>query len=232
MRTLTTILAVVLLMASVGQAAVLLDLGWRVPPVNPETDGNYWNSVPREHHVAGEFGPATVAWVAGAWTLVGELNDHTGSPAGVWCETKDVPNSGGNNAPTTTGYPANAEIDWWNGGNDGATAAVIRMTNLNDAKLYDVNIRVWYPSDPWVYGGGIYTIGGVSHTYHDAGAVIYSWTNVSPSGGNIDLSIIADKPVGETRSAYNGISLIELIPEPATLSLLALGGLAVIRRRR
>ena len=35
-----------------------------------------------------------------------------------------------------------------------------------------------------------------------------------------------------TLPTYNGISLIELIPEPTTLSLLALAGLAALRRRR
>ena len=232
MRQVILSLVVVLLLAGAVQANVLLDLGWRIPPVNPETDGNTWNDVARKFEGPGR-GPARSSWGSGSWNSVGELVDDAGALSGVHCETQDIPSDSGNNAPTTTGYPANAEIDWWNGqGSNDVNPAYIYLTGLNDTMTYSMNIRVWYPTDAWVYGAGQYTCQGTTYLYDNAGAVVYNFPNLTPVGGEIRLDMLAYTPAGVTLPTYNGISLIELIPEPTTLSLLALAGLAALRRRR
>ena len=64
MRRATVIIGVVLLLAGISQADILVDLGWRVPAVNPETDGRVWNNVPREYEGAG-WGPARTHYEGG-----------------------------------------------------------------------------------------------------------------------------------------------------------------------
>ena len=233
MRQVVFSLVVVLLLVGAVQADVLIDLGFRVPPVNPETDGNVWNDVPRKFEGPGR-GPARDAWVSGVgWTSVGELVDDAGALSGVYVETQDIPSDGGNNAPTTTGYPANAEIDWWNGqGSVHPNPAFIYLTGLNDTLTYSMNIRAWYPTNAWVYGSGQYTCQGTTYFYDNAGAVVYNFPNLTPVGGEIALQMDAWTPAGQALPTEMGISLIELIPEPTTLSLLALAGLAALRRRR
>ena len=238
MRTLTTILAVVLLMAAVAQANVLFDIGRHNLSVNPETDGKYWNNMPYANSTdPGVFMPVRDKWVSGTgWVNVGPCVDDAGNPSGVTMRSRDIPS---NFATSTTlaPYPNNVIADAWNGqGGSHATSAAVRLEGLGDAVSYDIDIVAYYPSDPWVVGGGIYTCQGTSYTYdNSAGSTVpavYSFTNLSPVNGRITITMDKYLPPNETRQSQMGLLLIDLVPEPATLSLLALGGLAVIRRRR
>ena len=53
------------------------------------------------------------------------------------------------------------------------------------------------------------------------------WSDVVPVGGEIRIDVVTDGSAG----ALNGIRLTE-VPEPASMGLLALGGLALLKRRR
>ena len=112
MRTLTTILAVVLLMAAVAQANVLFDIGRHNLSVNPETDGKYWNNMPYANSTdPGVFMPVRDKWVSGTgWVNVGPCVDDAGNPSGVTMRSRDIPS---NFATSTTlaPYPNNVIAD-------------------------------------------------------------------------------------------------------------------------
>ena len=66
----------------------------------------------------------------------------------------------------------------------------------------------------WNYGDGT-TDGLGLHTYEDAGTYLTSFTVTDNDG-----------------VSYTDWEFVTVTPEPATISLLGLGGLALIRRRR
>ena len=79
-----------------------------------------------------------------------------------------------------------------------------------------------------------HTVGGVTmllHCFENTSDTV-TFYNVAPVNGEIVIETTgAPNPEGGSSYAYLGV--VELIvPEPATLSLLALGGLVAIRRRR
>ena len=237
MRQATWILGVVVLVAGIGQADILVDLGWRVPSVSPETDGRVWNNVPRKYEGVG-WGPARTAFVGGVWQPVGELVDTMGALSGVFVETTDISSDGGNNAAAKPPYPANVTVDWWNGqGSNDANPAGIKLHGV-PAGTYTLNVGAWYPTDPWVEGIGEFECQGQSFTYSSfeqtpAPTEVFSFTGIVPDGnGDIILWIKSVFPGQTGLSTYNGVSFLELIPEPATLSLLATSALLAIRRRR
>jgi hypothetical protein len=234
MRRVIPILGVVLLFAGIGQADILVDFGWRFLPNAPETDGKYWNGALRFVGASpGTWMEVQQNWDGSQYPPLGELVDHTGATqSGVHLYAMDIPGTSGNFGTVGAPYPDNVTKDLWNGqGSDNANPAGVKFTGLAPG-TYEMNIRVQYPSDPWVYGAGQYTCQGTTYIYDNAGVQVYNFQNLSPVGGEIVLWMEDYTPMGETRPTYNAISLIELIPEPTTLSLLALGALAAIRRRK
>ncbi len=114
------------------------------------------------------------------------------------------------------------------------SASSITIANL-DAGSYTIYT---YASDPDVptTAGTIITIGGVSEEVIGppiAGGVFienthYALHSVVHPGGDLVITV-ADLPGGNGFWNVNGI---QIVPEPTSLALLALGGVALIRRRR
>ena len=230
------ILAVVLLLAGVSQADILMDFGYRQEPNAPETDGRYWNAAPRFYGGSVWTQPSSDTYN----TPIGELVDSTGALSGSYCYAIDIPGTSGKNGPADPNYPARVTYDWWNGQSTAdPNAAGIKITGLA-AGTYEMNIWVGYPCDlMWTDGAGKYTVQGQVQTFVDTPSppdvwdpVLMNFPGLVPVGGEIVLWMESLPGARTPLPAYNAIMMMELIPEPATLSLLALGGLAFIRRRR
>ena len=119
----------------------------------------------------------------------------------------------------------------------------IQIDGLDDAKTYDL---VFYSTfDPFA---SAFTIGGVTKACDGApnstpyqenfvdGMTFVLFEGVSTDGsGGIDV-VVANADTGDSTSSSNftffsGIQIAE-VPEPATMSLLALGGMAMLKRRK
>jgi hypothetical protein len=114
----------------------------------------------------------------------------------------------------------------------------ITLTGIDPAKTFDL----------YLYGGGDQTSQNSRFTYdglskstaapdaavtaliEDVNYVVFRNINATQAG---EIFFTLDRPEADTDySAINGLQLVE-VPEPTTLSLLALGGLgAIVRRRR
>jgi len=80
-----------------------------------------------------------------------------------------------------------------------------------------------------------FTIGGLTKTVHSYGNTDYveSFWSVAPINGAITVQVAGATPGGEETYSYGYLNVMEIVvPEPATVSLLASGALAVIRKHK
>jgi len=61
---------------------------------------------------------------------------------------------------------------------------------------------------------------------------IYHWVDAAGEGQFTISNVVFGSLFGNPITGFRGTGVTEVTPEPATLSLLALGGLALLRRRR
>ena len=86
------------------------------------------------------------------------------------------------------------------------------------------------------FGNGLVELGSVTATssgtgtngYHEDFMGTYTALAADASGGQLDVVL----SVGGHTFTDNAVLSVEAIPEPSSMSLLALGGLALLRRRR
>jgi len=112
--------------------------------------------------------------------------------------------------------------------------------DTNDPFAYasDLRIDLYPPVGPATSIGGYdtpsdfpYDHQGPSDSGHFDSGPHYAWTPGVPKGGTWGFTLINDFSFNGAVS-WNNVSItLHKVPEPATLSLLALGGLALLRRR-
>ena len=244
MKRLIVSLLVVGLLAGVGQAAsILLDFGEPDEiPIGSGTPNATYNPTPSPDPYQGRH------WnnVWGSTPTPGTpesfpgLIDDTGAATAVQADVSGFTTDGNAGMNVSAMYVNTATQDEV-GCKDlasGGTTGIVTLSGLTEP-LYTLKVfgsahlapPVWYNADT---RRGDYTVGGNTQTL-----ISYGNTNqyvvfyASPVGGVITLSVDGATPGGTETYSYGYLNVLEvIIPEPATLSLLVLGGLAVIRRRR
>ena len=240
-----TFLAVVLLVAGAAQAApILCDLGnvsFSNPNgtldsdpnnSNPQSDGNHWQGV-RNQTVAESL------WEE----IVTDAIDATGAttPVDIWLNyfgqrAFDVVNRNGGNYNPLYDHPnivpIIADQDVLN--TNGDEVATVKFASLPGSS-YDIVVHIYNTHSGWgEICAGYISVGATSYAFNGQtdGAVSLVFSGVAPTSG--EISVVFEPDVLDSGQTYPflNIDAIELIPEPATLSLLALGGLVAIRRRR
>jgi len=216
--------------------------------LDSQKDGTTWNNVPD----GGTFGSlvdvngvsvvGVTATVAGAKSST-SLGDWSGKPLGdtSWgwaCSDEGVQS-------TTL---MQDEITMQGAGEHDATLVGFRITGLDpgtytvfvmgatvyaENRVRDVKIGVGDASLS-LYGDfvpsfeGSTGVGGRQNEPAWAEGQNYVWTTVTTTDKSDYIVVMVHGPY----AAFSGIQIIQEVPEPATMSLLALGGLALLRRRR
>lgn len=229
MKRLIFILATVALVASVSQAAVMVDFGERNSPSVPEGDGRIYNDRPRAYGAKDPniWGPGVV-WdinIGDYVPIPGPLVDEDGNSVGT-IEVYTIGMDGwlgktitAYGQPNGSGYPDNV-TDGVGNKTPSASPMGVKWVNV-PAGTYDVKLVTHYAGE----AGNTAALTCQGTTINVGGACVTStWTNVSPVAGEIQIDAVV--------SGSMFFAVTELVPEPATMTLLALGGLMAIRRRR
>ena len=240
MHKLIVILAV-LAVATGAQASIIWidagapdpNLGAWSPPIDPNSwlpTGGNWNNI----------------WYSNATAQVfSNLTDTTGGNSGI---TLTVPKftlgqetDGIGGAPNNLlGYPETASLD--NFGVSEAQWQSLTLSGLNDALEYTITIYGNRATSAWgapQHRKGLWRVQGSTKLQEHFGNLsnVTKFVNITPVSGQIvvDMKGFAEVNTGDpnTNIGWAYLSVMEIeIPEPATMSLLALGGLVAIRRRR
>lgn len=128
-------------------------------------------------------------------------------------------------------YLGNENLDGSDFGAPSADATNgLELTGLNDSLTYDISVfaritDVDRGSHTWTVNGTSYSIAPENND------TVYTWEDV-PTDGSGTIVIAVDIPQdGDPPSAHINALEVAAVPEPATLCLLSLGGLAMLRRR-
>ncbi|MHB1158508.1 MAG: PEP-CTERM sorting domain-containing protein [Phycisphaerales bacterium] len=224
--------------ASAGASAdvlkALVDVGnGQGLPTSPDGNGNYWNQVNNE------YGPAvalkSTGNVATGWTLgVSVPGGGTSGSAGF---------TGGLNVPST-GAPADFAVsgaynDGWFDNGSFDLPGTFTFQGLTPATTYV--LRLWGSrsgaSIGWTDGSVAVTagsaVGGPAFTLLDGSLGNVLTLTLTPSGSG-SFAFTLRNSTGSDGSSVTGLNVLslEVIPEPATLGLLAMGGLMMLPRRR
>ena len=205
------------------------------PVPSPASDGNYWNN--HSHNPR---------WNQNPIDLVTTTNKASGATfhLNMWAQCADGEQIAGN-APASTLYPGQAQTDcrWWNAeeGGLGVQPGIATIAGLNPDLTYDV-VLFGYATSGQVRAGGhgpfadgttVYTIGGSSVELNvmDNTTDVASFFDIATdASGVIVVEMIGGTPA-ECMAVLNVVDITAL-PEPGTILLLAIGGLAALRRRR
>ena len=235
MRT-VSLLVSVLLVAGVAQAGlitqtILVDFG------EPELV----NGLPNPTYLPSPEPPYNNMEVA---STVADAMDTTGALTGVTIVTAGFTTDGMGGEDANNLYPYSAQKDYV--GCSYAAPSTITMTGLTEAEYTIVLFGSRELGGSWTDDGRILRAsvdGGTTwQEQHIAGNTTkkMSFLDVAPVGGTITVDVIGGSIIRPDRPdppgtpwGYAYVNVMEVnIPEPATMSLLALGGLALIRRRR
>jgi hypothetical protein len=136
---------------------------------------------------------------------------------------------------TQAGQPAvfNASnlTDWLGNSGSGTSVITLTFTGLNDALTYDLTVGAAFtnnlPDTLWAADGQSAT------TDADVvGSSYVTFTGLTTDGsGNLVITGTGTDPRADI-PVVAALALTAAVPEPATMSLLALGGLGVLARRR
>lgn len=167
------------------------------------------------------------------------LIDTTGAASGITATTTGFKTDGQGGMDANNLYVYEAQKDYVGCAEDQPSS--VTLTGLTEAEY---TIVVFGSRDTGAWGAPLFRSGKFSvdgwanhavqdHLGNTTNKLVFS--DVAPVGGTITLDIL-----GSERDLLNGVSfnyayinVMEiLVPEPATMSLLALGGVLAIRRRR
>lgn len=200
-----------------------------------------------------------LALCTGANAALIDFNDRQGSdgdftfdtptdgPLGATGITVDFAgsiNDSGSGTNHQGAYPIDAAEDYFfTNTSTGAVSSSITLEGLT-GPAYDIVIYASIATD----GGlglriGDYTVngafsdGGVSDDFDPfvdgfTNGTVMTWTNVTPIAGEITVEINVPAPATSVNTAVINALEFSVIPEPASLSLLAAGGLLIAGRRR
>lgn len=233
-RTLGMMIAVAVVFAASNAYAALPSIGWNMQGVggvglNPgDTAGapgyaqDNWNN----HSSAGQ---------APGSTPFGPLNDDSGTPTGV----------------SVTGWSQSANNSWQYQEtatpdqillNDFANQdPTITFSDVNDFTANGYTVVVYYGNNEFANGGGTLDVNGIQQdikangAFSATGYVLNTDNGATGSNYAVFTGVSGDVLTVALDSIQNdGISAIQIIaiPEPASIALIGLGGLMMLRRRR
>lgn len=219
----------IVLEANINQVAVGTKIGIDLGPTATDFAGNDWNefaafgSDNSIHDLDGlELDGVSVTVASGSG---GFNNDGTNNWVGLSSNPTPIP---GPKAPVEFVDEVTTDIVF-----SGTGSITVTIDGLNDSLLYNIDaVSVASVAD----NTEVLTVNGDTGSAssferladaRDDG-VFHSFEDVSSVGGTLTLVFTQD---GGNNPIVNGI-LIEVVPEPSSLALLGLGGLALLRRRR
>jgi len=203
------------------------------PVASPAGDGNFWNNF-----------SANPRWGAINLALVDTVN----SPTGIVMNMKPWSGCGEGGQvktlPVSNLYPELAQSDcrWYSIDDSGGHGQPgwIALTGMDPNQVYDIGCYGYVPvgaelvdNGPYPAGTTVYQIGAQQIEIDVMNNVteIAWFTNVAPdANGDLMIDLFAGTP--DTAGAVINVLDINVVPEPASMLLLALGGLAVLRRRK
>jgi len=96
----------------------------------------------------------------------------------------------------------------------------------------------WYEGNSFKLGSGTFTLAAGSYQVGDTGTVTWAYWNrtvgtaAQKNNQHFQLDDVKYQVTGADSHLKNEPLTITYVPEPATMGLIALGGLALLRRRR
>lgn len=244
MRVLTVALAMLAIAGMAQGAEILLDFGeppevqsfpegpWETnetynPTPSPDPfQSRHWNNLA----MAGDGEPNTIK-------AFPNLVDATGAVTAVSAAVTGFTTDGDKGIDAQVVYPNTAQMDAVGVKNDQwATVTITGLTEpAYNLRLFSSTVETvaWYNDNN---RRTFFRANGHALIFYGSGNTDQTMTlwNVAPVEGVITLEVQGAPPGGEETYSYGYLNVAELsvVPEPATLSLLALGGLVAIRRRR
>ena len=167
------------------------------------------------------------------------LIDTGGAASGITATTAGFTTDGAGGMDANNLYVYEAQKDYVGCAED--QPSTITLTGLTEAE-YTIVLFGSRDTGSWgapLFRKGIFSVDGwTSHQLQDhsgntTAKLVFS--DVAPVGGTITLDVLGSSQdlLSGNPMGYAYINVLEiLVPEPATLSLLALGGVLAIRRRR
>jgi hypothetical protein len=192
------------------------------------------------NNIAGTITAGSITY-NGVWTgSVANLSETDGTPTTIGFSWVDfsalayINTIDTNTYPITTGvtdvFPIEAAASWWGAPNNPLT---FKFTGLNPASQYDFT---FYAGHPLGTDTTAFTLTGANVV---AGSIVsgdnlsnlLAINGVTPTAGG-EITVVGAAGTPNAGFAINAVQISAVIPEPATLGLLGLGGLLMGRRRR
>lgn len=188
-----------------------------------------------------ETGVGTGIWEFSISGLAADQYQQFKITDGTWDENKPAANSwyyADGSGDVTVSFDTNFYADGW-------LSEQFRIGLSTDPGTWSLvgDHNGWNNADPTQVmtddGGGIYSLTQTfaAGDYNLKPVVTGSWDGIGTEARSIDawnywLSLPSASEVTVSVDAFSGTMKVDVIPEPATMALLAMGGLGLLRRKR